>query len=213
MNRRAFLTTSAAVSAAASQTMPPAGQLSAKDETETSMIGPRAGYSPMIGTLVSMMINMREQVVHNVQGMTRADLDYLLDDKANTIGALLLHLAATDTYYRLHTFEGKVWDSWDESVKKKWDVPMNLGDAARKEIRGHDLSYYLDMLKETRAKTFAEFRKRDDKWLLSRDKVSPDWGNYFGQWFHVCEHESNHDGQIKLLKARLPSAKSKKGAE
>jgi len=177
------------------------------------MIGPRDGYSPEIGTLVSMMINMRSQVVHNVHGLSQADLDYLLDDKANTIGALLLHLAATDTYYRLHTFEEKPWGSWDESIKKQWDVAMNLGEPARKSIKGHDLPYYLDILEQTRAKTFAEFRKRDDKWLLARDRVSPDWGNYYGEWFHVCEHESNHDGQIKFLKSRLPSAKSGKAPE
>ncbi len=172
------------------------------------MIGPRDGYSPEIGTLVSMMINMRSQVVHNVHGLSQADLDFLLDDKANTIGALLLHLAATDTYYHLHTFAEKPWGSWDESIKKQWDVAMNLGEPARQAIKGHDLEYYLGILSETRAKTFAEFRKRDDKWLLSRDRVSPRWENYYAEWFHVCEHESNHDGQIKFLKSRLPSAKS-----
>ncbi len=182
-------------------------QFTPKDQADIYMIGPKDGYPPHIGTLVSMMINMRAQVVHNVAGMSRSDLDFLLDDKANTIGALLLHLAATDTYYRLHTFEEKAWGSWDESVKKQWDVPMNLGAPARLGIKGNSLPYYLDILEESRSKTFAEFRKRDDKWLLSRDKVVPEWGNYYGEWFHVCEHESNHDGQIKLLKSRLPNVK------
>jgi hypothetical protein len=31
--------------------------------------------------------------------------------------------------------------------------------------------------------------------------------NNYAKWFHVAEHESNHDGQIKLLKRRLPGAK------
>jgi hypothetical protein len=183
-------------------------QASGKDAADIYMIGPRDGYSPEIGTLVSMMINMRSQVLYNVHGMSQADLDFLLDDKANTIGALLLHLAATDTYYRLHTFGETPWGSWDESTKKQWDVAMNLGEPARKVIKGHHLQFYLDILEETRAKTFAEFKKRDDKWLFSRDKISPDWGNYYSEWFHVCEHESNHDGQIKFLKARLPGAKT-----
>ena len=42
--------------------------------------------------------------------------------KANTIGALMLHLAATETYYQLNTFEGKKWDTWPDSVKQKWDA-------------------------------------------------------------------------------------------
>lgn len=31
--------------------------------------------------------------------------------------------------------------------------------------------------------------------------------NNYCKWFHVCEHESNHNGQIKFLKSRLPGAK------
>jgi hypothetical protein len=108
MNRRSFFATSAALSAAASG-LELRAQLTSKDSADIYMIGPRDGYSPEIGTLVSMMINMRSQVVHNVHGISQSDLDYLLDNNANSIGALLLHLAATDTYYRLHTFEEKPW--------------------------------------------------------------------------------------------------------
>jgi len=31
--------------------------------------------------------------------------------------------------------------------------------------------------------------------------------NNYAKWFHVAEHESNHDGQIKFLKRRVPGAK------
>jgi len=97
-----------------------------------------------------------------------------------------------------------------DSVKQKWDVPGGLGEPARKTIKGNNLDYYLNLLKETREKSLAEFRKRDDKWLMTVDK---DWGwgptNNYCKWFHVAEHESNHNGQIKLLKSRLPGAKSR----
>src|SRR5262249_15281463 len=74
-------------------------------------VGPKPGFSPQIGTLTTMLAFTREQVEHNVKGLTQADLDFLLDAKANTIGALLLHLAATETYYGLNTFGGMKWDS------------------------------------------------------------------------------------------------------
>jgi len=64
--------------------------------------------------------------------------DQDLDTHRNTIGALMLHLAATETYYQLNTFEGKRWDSWPDSVKQQWDAAMNLGDAGRKTIKGHE---------------------------------------------------------------------------
>jgi len=172
------------------------------------VVGPQAGYSPEIGTLVSMLHFTRMQVEHNVKGLSTADLDFLLDAKANTIGALLLHLAATETYYGMNSFGGIKWESWSDEVKKKWDIPMNLDEPARKAIKGNSLDYYLNALHESREKNLAEFRKRDDKWLTV---VDSDMGmNNYAKWFHVAEHESNHDGQIKFLKNRLPGAKPAK---
>ena len=44
---------------------------------------------------------------------------------------------------------------------------------------------------------------------MAIDKTWP-WGptNNYCKWFHVCEHESNHNGQIKWIKSRLPGAKA-----
>ena len=207
-NRRAFLKAGCALAVSGVASLP---TLTAAD-TGINIIGPKEGYSPHIGTLVSMMTWMRSAMLASVRGMSQADLDFLLDDKANRIGAMLMHLAASDVFYHIHTFEGKPWGNWDSKVKQMWEVPMELGEPARKTIKGHDLKYYLDLLQETREKTFAEFKKRDDKWLLTVDQH---WGwgptDNYCKWFHVCEHESNHNGQIKFLKSRLPGAKPEAG--
>ena len=177
----------------------------AAQKRDALIVGPQPGFTPEIGTLASMLAFTRLQVEYNVKGMSQQDLDFLLDSKANTIGALLLHLAATETYYGLNSFGGMKWGSWPDDVKQKWDIPMNLNEPARKAIKGHGLDYYLGILHESRQKNLAEFRKRDDKWLM---EVDPEMGmNNYAKWFHVAEHESNHDGQIKLLKSRLPGAK------
>src|SRR4030095_10922663 len=176
-------------------------------EEDINIIGPKEGFSPHIGTLVSMMNWMRFAVLQPVKDMSVEQLDYLHDPKANTIGALLLHLAATERYYQLHTFEGRQWGRWDDKIKKQWDVPMRLGEGARKTIKGNNLEYYLTTLKEVRENTVQELKKRDDQWLLAVDK-SWAWGatNNYCKWFHVVEHESNHNGQIKWIKGRLPGA-------
>ena len=206
--RRNFLKSTALVAAGLSQVRFLAPQSAWSEEADVNIIGPKAGYSPQIGTLVSMLTWMRMVVLMSVKGMTQKDLDYLFDPNANTIGALLLHLAATETYYQLNTFGGMKWDSWPDSVKQKWDIPMDLGEPARKTIKGNSLDYYLNILHETREKSLAEFRKRDDSFLMTVDKEF-DWGptNNYCKWFHVCEHESNHNGQIKFLAKRLPGAK------
>jgi hypothetical protein len=108
----------------------------ATPDTEVNVIGPKPGYSPQVGTMVSMLTWMQDAVVRPVQGMTKQDLDHLFDAHANSIGALLLHLAATETYYQMNTFQGIKWDSWPDAVKQKWDPAMNLGDTGRKTIKG-----------------------------------------------------------------------------
>ena len=171
------------------------------------IVGPQPGFTPEVGTLTSMLAFTRDQVVHNVRGLSQQDLDFLLDAKANTIGALLLHLAATETYYQMNTFAGMDWDSWPDDVKKKWDIPMNLGEQARKSIKGNSLDYYLDALHQARQKSLSEFRRRDDQWLATLVTDGDFSANNYAKWFHVAEHESNHDGQIKFLKRRVPGAK------
>lgn len=209
-SRRRFLGSSVAAAAGAYGTMiEPASLLAQADSP--NVLGPRAGYSPQVGSFVSMLTWMREEngVLRATKGLIQADLDVLFDANANTIGALMLHLAATETYYQMNTFEGMKWDSWGDDVKKKWDAAMNLGDAGRKTIKGHDREYYVDILHEVREKTLTEFRKRDDTWLLAVDKTFP-WGptNNLCKWFHVCEHEAHHTGQIAMLRKRLPGAKA-----
>ena len=211
-SRRSFLQGSAALTAGLSTLV---GALVLPESVHASdsnlnVLGPRTGYAPQVGTFVSILTWMRDAngVIRATDKLTTSDLDHLIDPNANTIGALMLHLAATETYYQLNTFDGKKWDTWPDSVKKQWDAAMNLGDAGRKTIKGHDRDYYLNILQETRAKTLAEFAKRDDAWLMAVDKDWP-WGptNNYCKWFHVCEHEAHHTGQIAFLRKRLPGAK------
>ena len=171
------------------------------------IIGPKEGFSPQVGTLVSMMNWMRMVVLRSVTAMTKEELDYLHDPTSNTIGGMLLHLAATEVFYQGNTFEGR--NEYTDAEKAKWQTAMGLGDLGRKTIKGNDLAYYLDILKDTRERTLTEFKKRDDKWLMTVDPAffGRQPTNNYCKWFHVCEHESNHNGQIKWVKSRLPGAK------
>ncbi len=210
-SRRDFLLGAAAITAGAPLLGTHLGpEMVQASESNLNVLGPRAGYGPQLGNFVSELTWMREGngVISATKNLTMAELDYLTDPTANTIGALMLHLAATETYYQLNTFEGKKWNTWPDSVKQQWDAAMNLGDAGRKAIKGHDRDYYLNILRETRAKTLAEFRKRDDSWFMAIDKDWP-WGptNNYCKWFHVCEHEAHHTGQIAFLRKRLAGAK------
>ena len=203
-NRRAFIKSTATITAGFTALPTMLMATNSTVEEGINIIGPKEGFSPQIGTLVSMMNWMRATVMRSVKGLKQEELDYLHDPKSNTIGAMLLHLAATEVFYQGNTFEGLK----DFKDKETWSIPMGLGDEGRKTIKGHDLAYYENILSQTREKTLTELRKRDDKWLMSVDPkfFGGQPTNNYCKWFHVVEHESNHNGQIKWIKGRLPGA-------
>ncbi len=51
---------------------------------------------------------------------------------------------------------------------------MNLGAAGRAAIKGHNVAYYQDTIREVREKDLAEFAKHDDAWFTTALK-EPGW--------------------------------------
>lgn len=170
--------------------------IKSKDEGK---ILPIEGTSPQIGSLIAMLEDLKDRVENQVKNMSQYELDYLYDEKANRIGALIMHLAAAEAYYQVLTFENR---DFNEEEKKKWEVALNLDQDGRDFIQGHNAQYYLDIYSEVRAKTIAELKKRDDAWLQEIQKKY-DYNNYYC-WFHVMEHQSSHLGQMLFLKKRIP---------
>jgi uncharacterized damage-inducible protein DinB len=151
-----------------------------------------------------MMDWMRATVLRSVKGISQKELDFLLDKDSNSIGAMLLHLAATERFYQIHTFEGRKWGDFDKKDTDRWNVGSRLSDQAREEIKGNPISYYTDQLEEVREFTLAGLKNRDDSWLMqSTDFFGNQPTNNYCKWFHVVEHESNHNGQIKYIKSRV----------
>ncbi len=205
--RRKFLKASAAIGLGLSFKPLFSSAITKSNPNDDSMylIGPQDGYAPQIGTLLSTMTMMRAWVIESVQGLNPDQLDYQLDDQSNSIGAMLLHLAATERYYQLNTFDEMEWGTWSDEIKKEWDIPMGLGEEAKEKIKGNEISFYLSKLDEVREITKSEFAKRDDDWLMKSELFFENKPtNNYCKWFHVCEHESNHNGQIKLIKKRIP---------
>jgi uncharacterized damage-inducible protein DinB len=169
-------------------------------ESDLFLITERPGFTPQIGRLVSMMNSVRSSTLSAVAGLGVDELDYLHDSQSNPIGALLSHIAAAEVGYQAATFYGR---GLNEEEKQEWGAALELGERARREIRGHELDYYVSRLEQVRSKTLAELGQRTDEWL-------EDWttfgsgqrvNNYF-KWFHVFGHEINHRGQIRWLRTR-----------
>src|SRR5699024_4008551 len=157
------------------------------------------GFDQQIGRLVSMMNYARFTTLNAVKGLTVEQLDYLQDENSNTIGSLLLHMAAVEFGFQVEIFDER---KPNDKQSREWGAAYELGDKGRKEIKGHPLEYYLEKLDKVRERTLRELKSRSDEWLY----VERPWdglpSNNFFIWFHVFEDEVNHRGQIRWLRRR-----------
>ena len=170
------------------------------NDRDLYLIGDVPGFTPQIGRLVSMMNYARHTTLTAVEGLDVDGLDYLHDPESNSIGALLFHIAAAEVGYQAATFYAR---ELNNEERHEWGAALELGERAQREIRGHELDYYLSRLEQVRATTLAELARRDDQWLEEQTSFGNGQrvNNYF-KWFHVFGHELNHRGQIRWLQSR-----------
>lgn len=136
-----------------------------------------------------------------VSDLSVKELDYLVNEEANSIGMLLAHMVSVEKAYQIETFESGL----TEEDVHPLNPALELGNAAREQIRGHSIEYYMEQLEQTREKTIEMFQSLPDSWLFEQ---APFWSgkpanNYF-KWFHVLEDEINHRGQIRIIKKSMP---------
>jgi hypothetical protein len=87
-------------------------------------IMPAAGYGKRVADVVSMLEHSRSVTLSEIQGLDQSRLDFLLDDASNSIGALLMHVAAIEFVHTIITFELR---DLNEDEKSKWGTAWNLG--------------------------------------------------------------------------------------
>ncbi|WP_296384620.1 DinB family protein [Winogradskyella sp.] len=161
-----------------------------------SEIKPPKGYSNDIGNMISMLDNLKKRVERHVVNLDQEGTDFLLDEDANSPGAIIYHLAATEAYYQVYTFEKR---GFNAEEREKWDTALNLGSKARAEFKNKPIKYYIDIYDEVRAKTKELLKTKDDKWFKKKVRnMTMHWA-----WFHVMEHQANHMGQLALITKRM----------
>ena len=161
-------------------------------------VAAQEGYSPQVGVMVSMLDDLKGRITRMVKDLNQEETDFLMDDQANRIGALILHLAATEVYYQVYTFEER---NFNKEEEKKWDAALNLGNDGREELKGKPISYYLGIWDEVRTKTKEQLKAKDDDWFAKNapgNRMTNHWA-----WFHVMEHQSNHMGQVAIIRKRM----------
>ncbi len=161
------------------------------------IIKPIEGFSNKIGELVFMMEHVRAVTLSEISMLGENDLDFLADSSSNSIGALLMHIAAIESVHQVVSFENR---DFNEKEMKEWGYALELGDQARKSIKGRSVDFYVEKLATAREKTMTMLKSKTDSWLYEEGK----WGNgvsynQYYLWFHVMEDEINHRGQIRRI--------------
>ena len=156
------------------------------------------GYSPKIGLMVFMMEDLKSRITDEVKDLDIAQTDFLYDNDANSIGALLMHLVSTEAYYQIETLEGR---PWTDEERDRLGIAGELNDKIKSILKGQPAEYYLDLWDEVRQKSLEGLSQKDDAWFLSSIGEGL---NFQYVWYHVMEHSANHMGQIATIKNRMP---------
>ena len=170
-------------------------------ESKRYIVEEKTGYMPMVGRLLSMMEYTRLTTLEAVNNLTQEQLDYRIDGKGNSIGALLYHMACLEEIYVITSLEDR--DPNEEEVQRL-TVGLELGEKAHEEVHGKEIEFYKQQLDVVRKRTLELFKGIEDTWLDKVRPLGPEYlaNNYF-KWFHVFEDELNHRGQINLIRSHM----------
>ncbi len=158
-------------------------------------INSEKGYDTQIGVMVYMLEYLKSDIVSTTKGLNQIETDFQFDEQANSIGAIILHLAAVEATYQKTTFGLEVFNEYQKEEKELFEMAIDL-DKSKEKLKDKPIKYYLGVYKKVRKKTLKEFKKRNDDWWTK--------GNHWA-WFHVMEHQAHHLGQIKLITKRFPT--------
>ena len=165
---------------------------------------PYAGYPPRIGRYLTQMEDVRRQVKKYVDGLTAEQLAWHPNDKTESIGTVLLHIAAVECSWIGEDIMRRPMDEeWKIAFPIRFDIP---------QISGQPLEYYLKTLDVVREQTKVDLKSIEDEDLdrlfTPLDGGDPsDTAQFSLEWilYHVIDHEAHHKGQIAVMKRLLPT--------
>jgi uncharacterized damage-inducible protein DinB len=175
-------------------------------ELESYNVAPLTGFSPRIGRYLAMMDDVSARVLSYVDGLSAEQLSWFPDESCESIGTLLLHIAAVErSWIGEDICRRPMGEEWLPAFAIRFELP---------QISGKELPYFVNILKKTRDETKTDLAKLTDD-DLSREIAPLEPGEkanaekrFTIEWilYHVLEHEAHHKGQIALMRRLLSSS-------
>ena len=134
------------------------------------------------------------RLLKRIDGLTKKELDFTpYDDRIESIGTLLLHIAAIEWSWIFEDIDRQEMDyeEWKHAFVLREGIP---------QLKSKKLKFYMDKLEDVRKDVFNRLTTITDSELdhlinIGEAAVSIEW-----ILFHIIEHEIMHIGQISLLK-------------
>lgn len=151
--------------------------------------------SPSVAKWFSMMENVRKRLLRKLESLSDEEIDYTPDErKIETIGTLLLHIAAVEWGWIFGDIDDKEVDF------EKWKHAFALiPDIDIPQLKEQGKEFYMNRLSDVREEVHQRLKELKDDDL---DRiVSSEGKKYSIEWilFHLIEHEAIHVGQISVL--------------
>ena len=162
---------------------------------------PNEDYDSHIGMLVSQMNYTRNVTLQIVRDLIPKELDFYVDEKSNSIGMLLFHIAGSEFYFQKPLFYGRLINDM-ELEKHKDAAPENM---KYRKIHSNNLEYYLSELQKVREHTLEKLKNYNDEWVFKQNQHISILNNYH-MIRHFVDDEINHQGHIKWIMKRFDNA-------
>lgn len=180
------------------------------------------GYrSDEAASFMGQIDDLTARLVGDLRGLSARELGWQPGPGRNSIGMLLAHLAIVEVWWLGGPALGKTDVDFQRVLGIGGDddgMPAPPAGRHPRALRGKPLSFYLGMLKRSRA-FVSRITRRMTTFDLSRPRkrfwVSQKTDHYFNnRWvlYHVLEHLAGHYGQILLMKELMRAPKRPKRA-
>lgn len=141
----------------------------------------------------------RTTTILSLKNLSINELDWQYQEGWNTIGALLLHIVAIETYFRIEFVEGrKLTDAENDKLLPSLDMGIHL----RKLINQRPLEDYIKQLSASRELMLNALAKLTHEDFTRRiDDYDEETGcNLAWVLYHMAEDEIYHRGQISIIR-------------